>query len=151
MNINNVLQLLDELAGYNLGGTTMCKYRCSKCGSEKLSHNKYVKCTTPLAPQNDGTREYLASVIDEDDFLPVDFGFICGDCSHPVELSGFRIETERELDKYLAMDPAVRDQEELKYQECLKEQAEEAEQREKEQEEALKEELRDAEQKDEAA
>ena len=131
----------------------MCKYKCSKCGSEELSFEKYVKCIIELEQNEDGTYEELGVRIDKEDFLPVNYGYACSDCGHPLELWGFRIECERELQKYLAMAPDVRAEEDRRYQEYLKEQCEAQKQREKEREEALEEELRVQEnaEKDEAA
>ena len=69
----------------------MVKFKCSKCGSDKLSYKKFVKCLSPVVRKNDGTYEYLPSEYDEDDYLPVDCGFVCADCGDPVELWGLAL------------------------------------------------------------
>lgn len=95
------------------------KFKCSKCRSNRLGYQKYVKCITPVSVQKNGQLEYGLSEIDEDDYLAAFNGFCCLDCEHLVMHCGVRIETERDLLDYLTMDPEVRSKEQKEYEEII--------------------------------
>lgn len=81
----------------------MSKFCCTKCGSENLIYEKYVKCKTPVDIQDDGTIVYLQSIIDEDDSLPTCYGFYCADCGQAVIFKADIVKSETELKEMLSM------------------------------------------------
>lgn len=76
------------------------EYRCKKCGSSKLAYKKYVRCKTPIEIQEDGTFVYLASIINEDDYIFAEFGFCCADCDEAIVFKTDLVQSEAEL-KYM--------------------------------------------------
>lgn len=109
-------------------------FKCSKCGSNKLAHQKYVKCITPAKLQENGHIEYGLSIYDEDDYLAVSAGFCCADCAHMIEYCGCHFETEKDLLDYLTTDPDLREHEQQEYEEQLEVQIEAQDEQEGEQE-----------------
>ena len=83
------------------------QFTCPKCGADKLSYQKYVKCVTPVSLQENGHIEYGQSIIDEDDCLAALNGFACRKCGVMIEHCGVRLQTEKELLDYLRMEPYV--------------------------------------------
>ena len=93
------------------------EFTCRECGAHELGYQKYVKCVTPafLNVKENGHIEYGQSVIDEDDYLDTLKAFACRSCGRLIEHCDYRMETERELLNYFAMDPIVREKEEMEY------------------------------------
>lgn len=106
------------------------RFSCRKCGSHDLGYQKYVKCISPVFLQGDGFVKYSDSEFDEDDSLCTQNGFMCMNCKSLIEHCGCRLETEPEILSYLAMDPAVRDQQQREYDEMEAQMAEEQDSRE---------------------
>jgi hypothetical protein len=77
----------------------------------------------------DGHIEYAQAKVNEEKDLGGVSGFVCRDCGYELYFCGCRIETEKGLIDYLSIDPAKREEDEEKYQECLDNQAEEEEKR----------------------
>ena len=108
------------------------KFECRKCGSHELGHQKYVKCVMPVSVKEDGLMEYGPSEIDEDDYLAPLSGFACKSCGRLIEHSGVRLETEKQLIDYLAMEPFSRQRQQQQHQELIDAQIYAQEQKEKE-------------------
>jgi hypothetical protein len=108
------------------------QFTCQKCGDHELSYQKYAKCLTPVTVKNNNNLEYGQSVIDEDDYLAIQNGFICGSCGSLVEHRGIRMETEKQLISYMTLDPGVRENEQAEYEELIDAQVSDQEQKEKE-------------------
>lgn len=96
----------------------MCKFKCSVCGSEELSYEKYVRCSTPVDILEDARIEFLPSEFNEDDWLGTEFGFACKN-GHFVTRFGFKLTTEKDIRSYLQMTPEAREQESNDYLEVL--------------------------------
>lgn len=75
------------------------KFKCKKCGSGELSFTSYVKCLIPVVIKEDGSIEYLESVVDSDDCIQNTGYFCCSECRSPV---GNTLQTERNLLEYLS-------------------------------------------------
>ena len=104
-------------------------FNCSKCGSENLGYQQWVESCSPVVIDSDGHLEYMSAVVDTDNALGAVGGYACGDCKHPLNFCGCRIETEAELVSYLSLDPANREEQEKQYQEGINDEAEAGEQR----------------------
>ncbi len=87
------------------------QFTCRECGAHELGYQKYAKCIAPVSLQENGNVEYGSSVVDEDDYLCGDEGFICLNCETPLEHLGYRRETEKQLIDYLTMAPQVHGEE----------------------------------------
>ena len=110
-------------------------FKCSKCGSNKLAHQKYVKCITPVILPENSDLEYGLSKCNEDDYLCADNGYICMNCQKYVQHWGNKFETEKELLDYLTMDPTVRAKEQQDYDEYVQAKADQKKRQEYEAEE----------------
>ena len=95
------------------------KFNCSKCGSNKLAYQKYVKCTSPVSIKKNNHIEYGLSTFDEDDYLNYSH-YICLECGEIIRYCGFRLETEKSLLNYLQLDPKVREQQQTEFEENYK-------------------------------
>lgn len=95
------------------------RFKCEKCGSNKLGYKKYSKCITPVSLQKNSNFEYGESEFDEDNYLISQNGFICMDCKSEVEHCGIRMATEKQLLDYLSMDPDVRNKEQAEYEDGM--------------------------------
>ena len=109
------------------------EFTCQKCGADKLSYQKYVKCTTPVSLLENSNVEYGQSIIDEDDYLATLNGFACKSCGGFIKHCGVRMESERQLVDYLTMDPSGRKQQQQEYEELIEAQIYAQEQKDKEQ------------------
>ena len=109
----------------------MRKFECKKCGCKDLAYHKYVKCVGDVNMDN-GNCVYEISIVDEDDYLPAECGYVCQECGHPLRHWGRWIETEDELMRYLTADPEILAEEERQYEEHEAAVAEELEKEEQE-------------------
>ncbi|MHC4183949.1 MAG: hypothetical protein ACYSR0_11435 [Planctomycetota bacterium] len=103
----------------------MNTFTCEKCGSHKLAYKKFVKCIVPVERHGNGRLEYLSSVIDEDDYLATENGFICQDCETFIGHCGSWMENEQDLVALLNMDPELRRQQQKEYDDYVSASAEE--------------------------
>ena len=87
---------------------------CKRCGSKRLKYRKYILCESDVEYQ-DGVLCYLNEEYDTNDFLPVERGYVCRKCGHPVVHCGKWIDNEKDLIAYLIMDPSIRDEEQYSY------------------------------------
>jgi len=110
------------------------EFTCQQCGAKELSYQKYAKCITPVSLRKEGHMEYGQSTFDEDDYLATLNGFACRSCGTIIEHCGCRLETEKQLRNYLAIEPYDRLHQQQEYEELLDIQMYAQEQQEKEQE-----------------
>lgn len=85
------------------------KFTCTKCGSNKLAFQEYVKSITPAEFMSCGKLYYTPAAIDEDDFIPEPRGFCCRDCGHKLTRCGHQVKTEKELWDYFEELPCSPD------------------------------------------
>ena len=111
--------------------STLNNFNCRRCGKHNLAYEKYVKCVEPVNIKNDGHIEYAAAIIDQDNALGAEFGYVCADCGHLVYHCGRRIETEKELIDYLTAPPDKLAEEERLFEAYEKEVAAEQEEEER--------------------
>ena len=109
------------------------KFTCQKCGAGALSYVKYAKCITPVSLMENSDIEYGQSIIDEDDSLATLNGFVCKSCGTIIEHCGVRLEDEKQLIDYLAMEPFDRLHQQQEYLELVDAQVYAQEQAENEQ------------------
>lgn len=79
----------------------MYNYTCQHCGSMDLGYQKYVRCLIPVSLEGRDI-EYGLSIVDEDKFLSILFGFTCLACGRLVEHCGHVFETENDFIDYLS-------------------------------------------------
>ena len=109
----------------------MNQYRCKNCDSQQLSYQHYVKAIIPVHIDEKGNIRYQHPIVDYDDDLPVEQGFICGSCGCQLYHAGEWIKTESELRWYLTAGPSVLAEQEQEFAEYLEEQVRNQEEREK--------------------
>ena len=93
----------------------MRKFQCKKCSCSSLAYQKFVKCVSQVNVQN-GSLIYEEGRISEDDYLPVECGYICRDCGLPLRHAGRWLQSEDELMTYLTRDPQILAEEERLYE-----------------------------------
>ena len=93
----------------------MRKFKCAKCGSRELAYQKYAKCVSHINVEN-GNCIYEEGQVDENDYLPVEFGYICGKCGLPLRHAGRWLQSEHDLARYLTADPGILAEEERLYE-----------------------------------
>jgi hypothetical protein len=110
----------------------MNKYKCEKCGCEKLSYQKYVKCLSDVDIDENGQIHYGQSIIDEDNYVGAEFGYVCGSCGSRLSHGFNWLETEEELIQYLTTAPEVLAEQQRQFDEYLAEECEMQAQKDKE-------------------
>ena len=100
----------------------MRKFKCKKCDGSELSYPKYVKSTMPVVIDEDENISYQQSIIDYDDQMPVNFGYVCSICGHQVYHAGNWLSTESELKWFLTSNTDVLDKQQREFNEHLEEQ-----------------------------
>jgi len=101
----------------------MFKFKCSKCGSNELVYESWVRCRKQVVIQTSGHIEYFDTEIDDTDELPVDCRYVCGCCGKPPLLYGNQITNEAELVDYLKMTIGQRIEMEAETNQLLEQQA----------------------------
>ncbi|AQQ70744.1 hypothetical protein SMSP2_01105 [Limihaloglobus sulfuriphilus] len=107
-------------------------FKCPKCGSNKLGYQNYVKSLTPVNINNEGHIHYGESVIDHDDQIPAEYGYICQHCESKLTHAGEWLETESELIHYLNLSQEQLDREQKQFEVYIEEQAQEQKDRDEE-------------------
>lgn len=115
------------------------QFTCRECGFHDLGYQKYVKCITPVTIRDNQIIESDSSIIDKDDFIWNENGYVCLYCEASVEHCGDPVETEADLLSYLALDPKIREEQQREHDAMVAQMAEEEEQRQKETEKEMKE------------
>ena len=93
----------------------MRKFKCVRCGSQEAAYQKYVKCVNHVNLENQSI-VYEEGQFNEDDHLPVEYGYVCRDCGLQLRHAGRWIQTEQDLIRYLAIDLAILMEEERLYE-----------------------------------
>jgi hypothetical protein len=92
----------------------MRKFKCQKCGSERLAYQSYVNCITPVSINEDQTLHYSPFIINEDDYTKAIGRFCCADCKTEICYRRYEIETEKALLGYLSLsEEHIKQQEEF--------------------------------------
>ncbi|AQQ71189.1 hypothetical protein SMSP2_01555 [Limihaloglobus sulfuriphilus] len=105
---------------------------CPKCGSNKLGYQNYVKSVMPIIIDDAGQVSYEQPVVDHDDHVPAEFGYICQKCGNKISHAGEWLETESELIHYLNLSQEQLDREQKQFEVYIEEQAQEQKDRDEE-------------------
>lgn len=96
----------------------MNNFKCKRCGGKKLVYQKFVRCVSEVEiDESSGNIHYEQSLVDEEDYLPVEYGYICIACGEPILYLGNWIRYECDLRNYLTVDPEDLAARETYYQE----------------------------------
>lgn len=110
----------------------MNNYQCESCGGQRLSYQKYLKSLMPVQINENSHISYERLIIDHNNELPVEQGYVCQDCGFKLYHAGDWISTESQLKWFLTEDPYILAELEQRFEVYLQEQAEIMEEQEQE-------------------
>ena len=96
-------------------------FNCKRCDSHQLSYQRYINSTMPVEIDEDGNISYQRPVVDYDDDMPVECGYVCRDCGRQVYHAGNWIETESQLKWFLTASPVTLSEQQTEFEEHLEE------------------------------
>ena len=94
-------------------------FSCSKCGSSRIRHEKWVQCREHAEIGSEGNVTYGPPEIDEEMDLEGLFDYVCGDCGTSIELCSLSIDSEYHLEWLLGCSPDERRELQEKYEQDL--------------------------------
>ena len=96
-------------------------FNCQRCGSHRLSYQRYIKSIMPVDIDEEGNISYCQPTVDYDDEMPVECGYICRNCGHQIYHAGNWIETESQLKWFLSTNPETLSEQQIEFEEYLEE------------------------------
>ena len=100
----------------------MRNYQCSGCGSNKLGYQKYVQSIMAVDIHSNGNISYGEPVVDYDDEIPTNQGYVCRKCGDHLCHTGEWLSTEQELRWYLTASPETLAEQQREFEEYVDEQ-----------------------------